>query len=380
MWASGEEETAALKSQVEIAREQNPGIEIELRTSPWADYFTKLTTDMASGNAACVVGMNSSMFAGYATGFRKLSAEDLQSAEVDPADFAEGATDLMSLGGDLYGLPTDISTMVIYTNEDLLGAAGVTAPADGWDYDEFHEAAATATSGDKSGFIVGVSANSWMALPISVSGAQPVTEDGELDLDGDEFVDAATAYAELVTDEQISPEFPSAAETNFAQDQFLAGNAGMVVDGTWNALRYLDNDSGFAAGLAPLPGRDSEEGLGMALGSGYGISESCEQPDAALKVLGSLLSEEAADDIASSGRAYPARTASQPLYLEALPEEHREKIQATFDAAFAHVEGQRVTEDWPKIGAYMLPNLIEVYSGRMTMADLLASAQSQFGG
>lgn len=378
-WASSEAETAAVESQVDIAREQNPDIEIELRTAPWADYFTRLTTDMSSGAMACVAGMNSSMFTGYAPGFRALSDEDLETAGIDLADFAQGSKELMSLDGELYALPNDISTMLMYTNEDLLQAAGVEPPAEGWTFDDFVDAASTATTDGKYGFAVGLSTNSWTAIPISVSGSQPVGEDGTLDLTDDAFVEAATSYADLVTVEKVAPEFPSAAETNFAQDQFLAGNVGMVVDGTWNATRYLGSDSSFTAGLAPLPAGDSGEPLSMALGSGYGVSESCDNPEAALRVLGSLLSEEALDDIASSGRAYPSRTDSQPLYIESLPEEHRDEIAQVFDAAFATVEAQRVTANWSQIGTYIAPNLVEVYSGRKPMPELLESAQSQFG-
>lgn len=379
MWASDEAETAAFERQIAIAKEQNPDIKIEARTSPWADYFTKLTTDMASGNTACVVGMNSSMFDGYVSGLRPLSDEDLKTAGLDTADFAPGSTEIMAVDGDIYALPTDISTMLTYTNKDLLKAAGATVPADGWSFDEFRSTAETATRDGKYGFAVGLSSNSWMAIPISVTGVQPVTEAGELDLTNSKFVDAATRFAELVTVDEFSPEFPSAAEKNFAQDQYVAGNIGMVIDGSWQARRYLESDSGFEAGIAPLPGDAQGKSTGMALGSGWGVSESCENPDAALKVLGSLLSKQTIDEIAEAGRSYPARIESQPLYIDSLPEGIRDEVAGAFEVAFANVEGQRVTADWAKVGAFITPNLIDVYSGRVPMEQMLDQAQSQFG-
>ena len=59
MWAGSESDVDALEAQIEFAQKQNPDIKIKLQTSPWSDFFTKLTTNMASGNMACITGMSS---------------------------------------------------------------------------------------------------------------------------------------------------------------------------------------------------------------------------------------------------------------------------------------------------------------------------------
>ncbi|WP_435742499.1 ABC transporter substrate-binding protein [Microbacterium sp. PMB16] len=377
-WASSEEETAALESQIAVAQEQNPDLTIELRTSPWADYFTKMTTDLASGNMACVAAMNSSMLTGYTDGFRALSDADLKTAGIDRDDYADGAMDILSANDSLFGIPWDIATMVIFTNQDLLDTAGV-SPQPGWTFDEFRDAAKATTTDGKDGFAVGISPSTWQAIPMSISRTQPVNEDGELDLVNPDFAEAANAFADLVLKDKVAQPVASAADANWARDQYSNGNAAMVIDGSWNAGAYLANEAGFAAGIATLPAADGAEPLSMILGSGYGLSQSCENTDAALRVLGSLSSPEVQDEIAESGRGYPARIDSQPLYFESLPEEHRETVRAAFEAAFENVEGQRVTSEWSKIGAYTQPNLVSVYTGQMSMDEMLENAQSQFG-
>lgn len=379
-WASGAEETEALEAQLDVVRKQLPDLKITLRTAPWTDYFTKLTTDMASGRMACVTGINSGMLAGYGTGFRKLTGQDLKSAGVDDKEFAPGSTDLLSFDGALYGMPGDIASTLIYTNQDMLDAAGVKPPKPGWTFADFRAAARKATRDGKYGFSAGVSTTTWQAIPVSVSGTQPVTEDGKLDLTNEAFVKASTAYADLVTKDHVSAEIPSAAEENFAQDQFIGGNAAMVIDGTWNAVRYLENEAGFGAGLATLPTGPGGKALNMAMGSGYGVSATCRNPDAALRVVGALLGPEAQDQVAASGRAFPSRTASQPLYYKALPAEHRDVVKNVFDSVFPNVEGQRVTSKWSELGIYTAPHLVDVYTGRTPMAQMLKAAQAQFGG
>lgn len=378
MWAGSQSDTDALNAQLAIAQEQNPDLKIELRTAPWGDFFTKLTTNMASGNMACVTGMNSGMLSSYTAGFAELTAADLKTAGLDAADFAPGSEEILSNKGTMYGLPFDIATMLVYYNQDMLDAAGVDAPQPGWTFDEFEATAKAATTDGKFGFAVGMGDFQWQALPIAKSGTQPVETDGRLDLTNPDFVDAATWYSGLVTDEKVAAPVASASDTGWGEAQYSGGNAAMAVDGTWNAVTYLNNDSGFNAGMATLPTGDNGS-LGLILGSGFGIAKDCENKEDALKVLGSLLSADAQDYIASSGRSYPARVSSQPLYFESIDEQHRDQVEAVFTKAFEQVEGQKVSDNWSKVGTYIQPQLVSVYNGQESMSNVLESAQQQFG-
>lgn len=378
MWAGSEDDIAALDAQIDVVKAQNPDLEIELRTAPWGDFFTKLTTNMASGNMACVTGMNSGQLASYTSGFVPLTADDLSKAGLSEDDFAAGATDILKNKGEMYGLPFDVSTMLAYYNEDLLTAAGADIPAMDWTFDDFEKITQAATKDGKFGFGIGMGDFQWQALPIAKSGQQPVAEDGTLQIDDPAFVEAADWYAGLVTDLKVAAPVSSASDTGWGENQYTSENAAMAVDGTWNAVGYLTNDAGFTAGMVPLPKGDKGN-LSLILGSGYGIAETCENKDAALKVLGSLLSKDAQDSIASSGRSYPARAESQPLYFESLDESYRDQVKEVFEAAFEQVEGQHVSDNWAKVSTYVTPELVSIYNGQQSMDVVLESAQQQFG-
>lgn len=378
MWAGSEDDTAALKAQVAIAQEQNPDLKIETRSAPWGDFFTKLTTNMASGNMACVTGMNSGMLSSYTAGFAKLTADDLKAAGIVEEEFAPGAFEILSNKGDVYGVPFDMATMLTYYNADMLAETGAPVPAVGWTFDDFEATAKAATTPEHAGFGIGMGGFQWQALPISKSGVQPATKDGKLDMTNPAFVDAATWYGELVTKQKVALPVASASDTGWGESQYSSGMAAMAVDGTWNAVGYLDNDPGFKAGMAPLPA-GPEGSLGLVLGSGFGISKDCKNKPEALKVLGSLLSVDAQNYIASSGRSYPARVSSQPLYFESLPAEYRAQVEEAFAAAFANVQGQYVTDNWSKVDTYVQPQLVSVYNGDESMKNVLETAQSQFG-
>lgn len=378
MWAGSADDTAALKAQIDVVKKQNPDLKVELRTAPWGDFFTKLTTNMASGNMACVTGMNSGMLASYTDGFVKLTDADLKAAGLAESDFAAGATDILKNKGDLYGLPFDVSTMVTYYNEDQLNAAGAELPKVGWTFDDFEATAKKATTGGKFGFGIGMGDFQWQALPIAKSGTQPVSAGGKLQLTDPGFAAAAGWYADLVTKQKVAAPVASASDGGWGENQFTGENAAMAVDGTWNAVGYLKNDAGFKAGLAPLPSGDKGD-LSLVLGSGFGIAKTCKNKDAALKVLGSLLSKDSQDYIASSGRSYPARAESQPLYFESLDPAYRDQVKAVFEAAFKNVEGQHVSDNWAKVGTFVQPELVSVYNGQESMKSVLESAQQQFG-
>ena len=378
MWAGSDEDTDVLNKQLEMAQAENPDLKLSMRMAPWGDYFTKMTTNMASGNMACVSGMNSGMLSSYTDGFAELTAEDLATAGIDEADFAPGALEILKNDGKLYGIPFDTSTMLVYYNADMLDEFGVPKPGLDWSFDDFEKTTKDATRDGKYGFGVGMGDFQWQALPIAKSGTQPVTADGTLQLTNPDFVEAATWYSDLVTEKKVAAPVASASETGWGETQYTSGNAAMAVDGTWNAVGYLDNDNGFTAGMAPLPSGENGS-LALVLGSGFGIAKDCANKEAALKVLGSLLNKEQQDYIASTGRSYPARAESQPVYFESLDPAYRDQVEEVFEKAFAQLEGQYVTSDWAKVGQYIQPNLVSVYNGQATMESVLETAQQQFG-
>lgn len=377
MWAGGEDEVNALQAQIEHAEEELGDVTIELRSSPWNDFFTQLTTRVSSGDMACITGMNGQRLSGYADAFLPLGEEEFATAGIDPADFTDGSLDIMTHDDVLYGLPYDVSAMMVFYNKDAFAEQGVAEPELGWSFDDFETALHDVHTDDLPAFGIGLGEFQWMSLPIARAQQQPVNEAGELDLTNPGFLEAAEWYAGIAAD-GYGEAPPSASETGWGEQQYEAGNVVMAVDGTWNAVSYLDNQGGFEAGMVDLPAADTG-GLALVLGSGYGVSADCEDPETALRVLGALVGEGAQDEIASSGRSYPARISSQPLYFEALDEDIRDEVEAAFDAAFTDLEGQRSTNDWAQVNEMIQPNLVSVFAGQSTMTEVLEQAQQQFG-
>lgn len=309
MWAGSADDEKWVADTADIVRRHNPDIEFDTQTSSWGDYFTKLTANASSGNLACVTSMNGQRLSGFYQTLSPLSDEDLEKAGIDKAAFADGALDILSYDGKIYGVPYDVAAMMVYYNRDMLAETGTPEPVADWTFEDFLATAKSATTEAHKGFAVGMGEFQWMSLPIAKSGVQPVDSSSTLQLTDPAFVEAAQWYADLVIKEKVADPVPSASEMGWGEDQYSNGNVAMAVDGTWNAAGYFTNDAGFKAGATRLP-QGKNGSLGLVLGSGFGIAANCEgaQRDAALKVLGSLVSKEAQDLIGSSGRSFPARS------------------------------------------------------------------------
>lgn len=379
MWGGQASDIANSEEQLRIAQEENPDLEVELSMSPYEGYFTKLTAGLSSGELSCIVTMNGQNMADYHEALSPLTPEDLETAGIVEEEFTPNSFDLMRVDGALYGIPWDVAAMLMYVNEDAIEETGRTLPAtQDWTFNEFDTLVDSMRDSEIEPFAVDMGDLQWQSLPVARSGTQPVTEANELDIANPAFVESAEWYASLVERGAASP-IPSAANTDWAMAQFTSERAAMIVAGTYQAVDFINNDAGFDVAARPLP-TGPEGSLALLEGSGYGISSTCENREAALRVLGSLVGEAAQDSIAESGRSLPARLSSQEIYYESIPEPARTEIREAFEATFAVAENRRVADDWQQLVTALIPELVAVYNGHKTMTEVLEQMQVRFGG
>ncbi len=197
MWAGDTDAEQKLRDQMAVAQKLvGDDITIELQTAPWADYFTKLNANMASGNVACVTAMNGQRLSGYTDAFVELTDADLAAMGTSRDKYSAGALAPMEVDGKLYNLPYDTASMLLFYNADLFQKAGVDLPTNDWTIDDFQKAAEQITAKtDAKGFAVSVDEFQWLSLPMAKSGLQAVNESGALDLTNPAFVEAASWYA-----------------------------------------------------------------------------------------------------------------------------------------------------------------------------------------
>lgn len=104
----------------------NPGIVVTAETTPFADYTTKLTTELRGGGGPDVGRINHTDVVALAQAGLLLPLDaDIAAGTLQTADFAPGLLAIGQVDGSQYSLPLDTDARVLFYSPKLLAAAGV---------------------------------------------------------------------------------------------------------------------------------------------------------------------------------------------------------------------------------------------------------------
>jgi multiple sugar transport system substrate-binding protein len=140
-----------LKALIQIFEKKHPNIKISFQTAPYSDYFTKLQTQIAGGQAPDTFELDYGSFYGYATSGALLNLSKV--AAKDPS-FNAGiyypkAYSAFAVGKTQFGLPESYSNVLLFYNKDLFRAAGVPFPTAKWTWKDEMAAAKKLTNASK---------------------------------------------------------------------------------------------------------------------------------------------------------------------------------------------------------------------------------------
>jgi ABC-type glycerol-3-phosphate transport system substrate-binding protein len=310
-WVGGSEDKASWNQVAERVTEEHPGIKVKLQGVSWDSYWSKIGTQLASGDAPCIVGMQSLRVSKFGNALAPLD-DLMEKYGVQAGDFDDAILDGLKSDGKQVALPYDTGPTIIFYNRDAFADAGVPEPEPGWSVADFEAAAAKLSTDGKHGVAIEPNEGSlpWVR---TFNGAQPV-EDGALDLTAPKFVQGYQDVIDMVQEDKVAPE-PAGDPYAFKQNQFMSGKAAMMADGPWAVITVREQVK-FKLGVAPMPaGPDGSQTF--TAGSGFGISQSCENKDAAFQAIASMTGQESLSGLAAAGRAYPARPAAQDAWYQA---------------------------------------------------------------
>jgi ABC-type glycerol-3-phosphate transport system substrate-binding protein len=369
MWVGSDAEKAAWQHVADMVTAKYPDIKVELQTSSWPDYWTKLPTLAASNQLPDIVSLQSLRTPGFASVMTPL--DDMAKRDnFDVGAFDKSIIGGLSSDGHLLALPYDFGPLLMYYNADLFKKENVAPPKDGWTEADFKKDAKALTHDQQYGFGVGGvdQVISW----ISSAGATYL-KDGNLDITNDKFAAAFQDYVDLVAKDKVAPLQAAGGGQqlgDMARGSFAAGNVAMVVDGPWQLIN-LKNSVKFTIGLAPVPA-GSAGSITVTAGSGFGISQTSQHKDEAWKAIQILTGPDAEQYLASQGRAFAARIADQQYWYKAAAE-GVENAEPGMNAALKGTVPYVTTPNWNTVN-----NLFEQYeplglSGKQTGAQVLAT-------
>ncbi|MGV9347878.1 ABC transporter substrate-binding protein [Streptomyces spiralis] len=219
------------------------GVTIEQQSVPAAQVMTKSLRMASSKSLPDIVQFDASEMPTFAEAGGLI---DLRTLGLGTSDIPQGIVNFGSYKGTYYGAARSVNTLALFYNKDILAEAGLKVPTT---WDELRESARTLTHGKQYG------------LALSAGGA----EDGvfqftpfmwsnggdERQLDGPRVVEALDFWKSLLKDHSLSKSTVSWTQAD-VNDQFMAGNAAMMINGPWQ-VETLNTKKSLHWGIARIP-------------------------------------------------------------------------------------------------------------------------------
>lgn len=347
---------------------ENPDINVEVATAPYADYFTLLQADVSGGDAPDVFELNYENFVTYADAGALLDLSGLVSEE---APFYPAALEAFNFEGAQLGLPATFSTVVLFYNKDLFDAAGLDYPTNEWTWsDAILAAEAIKALGD----------DTWgLFSPTQFfEFYKKAAQNGECEFFNEDMTEstinspACVDTLELMLSFTNSGIMPTAADLSGVTDDqlFLSGKLGMWVTGIW--MFTATSAAEFNWDIAVEPGINQK--ANHFFSNAAVVSATTEHPEAAAKWAEFLTSSAVAADVrVASSWELPAL--DQPeyfeAYLEQTPPENREAVFAALENPVTPPVIVRQAEMQDTVGAL----LTQAVDGELTAQESLDQAK-----
>lgn len=326
-------EQAAYERVVTEFEAANPGIDIKTDYTPGqGDYLKKIATSFAGGNAPDLFLINYRTFGQYAaTDALQPIDPFLQASQTIRADdYYDVALDAFRFDGiEQTCMPQNVSSLVVYYNEDLFKANGVPLPTDDWTFADF-EAAANALTLDTDGdgavdtYGLGVEPSLYRASAFVWANGGELVDDvanpTTLTLDSPEAIEALTWFQNLgASGTQVVPsEVEAQAEDDEAR--FMRGGSGMFLQSR-RAVPTLREIDGFTWNVAPLP--TGKERATVLHSDAFCMSASAQAKDAAWAFTEFAVGDAGQTILAETGRVVPSlkRVAESDAFLQPVVDE-----------------------------------------------------------
>ena len=361
----------------QFEEENNCEVEILTGFNGWPDYWSKMLTSIAGGNAPDVANLKETYLAEL---YYKDAALDItQYIEADdnvnPEDFVDAAWNAVTFDDKVYALPKHGSIVCLYYNVDLLEEAGYDRPPETWD--ELREYAKNMTDESKGqyGFMwyeLGTREPcfAWWLGYYWMAGGKVWKNDipGEdFNINNEAGLKALNLQLDMLyTDKSAVP--PTVTTTSLAEN----GKVAMWMQGCWNISTYPETAPDLNWAVAPIPGDQND--AHNALVDVYAVLKDTKNPELAYQFAAMLTNEENDKNFNIASGQMPVRKANydkEPFISD--------ESWQTFIEAFSLPETQPkpLCEGYEELGVAMATELQKAWYGQVSAEEALASADKK---
>lgn len=376
MWTGTPEEQEIWEELASRVNEVHPNIEVEFETDSFQNYWDKLQAQVASGTAADILALQSLRTGafGYRDVYEPLDEFIDSDQDFNIDDFDTSILESLSWDGEQIAIPYDFGPYMLYYNKDIFDEKGVEYPTPNMSWDEFLEKAKAVTGEETYGFTMDTRQFNNNIPWIWQNGGDFMNEDGSESLMNEpETVDAIQFISDMFHESGVMAPISDPGNTTLYREQFYDGLAAMYLDGPWNTAN-VRAQADFEWDYTTVPAGEAGAQTFVA-GSGFGIFSGSEHKEEAWKAISVMLGEENFKYLASTGRAYPARTSAVDSFINA--SEEPESIELVSEAAKA-ARPLVTTTNWQEADKMMVRELDRIWFNNEPVEDVLEDIDEEF--
>jgi multiple sugar transport system substrate-binding protein len=347
----------------------NPGITVDVKTMPYADYNTALQTDVAAGTTADVFDVESATYGALAH-----AGAIAELKGVDASQYKPSLLQAYQQDGKQYALPSSFSTVVLFYNKDLFDKAGVAYPTASWTWADEKAAAAKLT--DKANGVFGdyqpITYNEFYKT-VAQAGGTFLSADGKTAAFNSP---QGIAAAQWLVDKNgsVMPTAEQGAGTpDFDSKLFHDGKLAMWHTGIW--MFGANADVSFKWDIAVEPG-DTQNASAL-FSNAVAVSATSKHQDAAQKFAEYLTSSKTmVDTRLAAGWELPT-VADESLLGAYLTKGTPDNRQAVFDSLNHTVLAPSIGDNQNQMQDAVTEKLTEAAAGRLSVQDALNQAVAE---
>jgi multiple sugar transport system substrate-binding protein len=249
------EQVAPLLACFDAYEAEHPGVTIEHQQTAYGDFLQTILTSRVGGTAPDITNVYS-IWVPQLAAAGVLEAPPAEMQDWIAASYAQATVGAAKVGGQLWGIPTELSVYALIYNKTLLKEAGATEPPRTWA--ELRDIAQRITATNDQGNIAvgGYAYGTSVAEGVHpfyaqmfAAGVPPFAEDGRsTNLTSPEAVQILANQAALFADGITSNEI--------VVDNFASNAVGMQIAANWNKFGWQEafgEQFDDTVGVAPVP-------------------------------------------------------------------------------------------------------------------------------
>jgi multiple sugar transport system substrate-binding protein len=376
-------ELAAYEKLVTTFNAAHPEIQVNLSHVPGQnDYRQRLAASFANSSPPDIMLLNYRRFAAFAeSGIEPIGPYLEKSTVIQADDFFAPTIEAYTYQGQLWCIPQNISSLVVYYNQDLFDAAGIPYPANHWTWDDFLTTARALTQ-DTNGdgtidqYGAGVEANLFRLAPFAWSAGGNIVDNQEnptrLTLDNPVTLAAFQWFVDLQVKEKVVPD-AVAESAEESESRFINGRLGMFFNSRRGTPTYREIET-FTWDVVPLP----RAGIATTIlhTDAFCMAKITRNKEAAWTFIEYANSPEGQTILAESGRTVPSliSVAESDVFLN--PSAPPANNRAAFIDTIPSMQGVPIMPNWVNIEEVAGEEVKRAFYGDATVAEAAQQAQA----